>query len=359
MTIAFRKTLLCSLALSAWVGAALAKDPMPAIERKKNIVKQYTVSSKDRLNIQNQFGDVNVSLWDRNEVKVEITISGYGTTDQRAQEYIEAVEIVELRDSEQITIKTKIDNDSFGNGNGWGTWKKDGKEEKRGVKVDYSIQMPKANKLSVNNKFGATSIPEFSAPLVVNSSYGSFKTNSLVGTSKDINVSYGSAYIKDIQNGKLKISYSSLTVEKADELFLDNDFGSVKIDEVDKITGDIGYSSCKFGTLKETADLKLRFSGNCKFTTIPTSVKAINIDAQYSEVSLPVADNNNFDFDVTVQYGGFKYSSDRVVLTVNPDKEENERNNWSPKFTKNYKGRIGKGGGSIKIKSSFSGVKFY
>ena len=358
MTIAFRKTLLCSIALSAWVGTVLAKGPITPVERKKNIVKQYTVSSKDRLAIHNQFGDVNVSLWDRNEVRIEITITGYGNTDQRAQEYVEAVEIVEMRESEQITIKTKIDNDSFGNG-GWGTWKKDGKEEKRGVKVDYNVQMPKTNKLAVTNKFGATSIPEFSAPLVVNSSYGSFKTNSLVGNGKDINVSYGSAYIKDIQNGKLKISYSSLTVEKADELFLDNDFGSLKIDDIDKITGDIGYSSCKFGTLRGTADLKLRFSGNCKFTSIPASVKAINIDAQYSEVNLPVADSNNFDFDVTVHYGGFKYPSERVVLTVNPDKEEEERNNWSPKFTKNYKGRIGKGGGNIKIKSSFSGVKFY
>lgn len=360
MTTAIKKTLLCSITAGLLVSSALAHETgeyAPA-EKKKTITKQYNVTAKDKFAVHNQFGDVTVNLWDKNEIRVEITITGYASNDEKAQEYIEAVEIVEVRESDQITIKTNIDNDSFGK-NGWGNWKKDGKEEKRGVRVDYVIQMPKMNTLAVTNKFGGTSIPEFSAPLKINSSYGSFKSNNLPGGNKDINVSFGSAYIKDIQTGKLKVSYSTLDILKADNLTLDNDFGSVKIDEVDKINGDIGYSTCKFGLLKESADLKLRFSGNCKFTSIPASVKLINIDAQYSEVSLPIMENNNFDFDVTVHYGGFKYPSERVVLSVNPDKEKDDNERYSPKFTKNYKGKIGKGGGNIHIKSSFSGVKFY
>ena len=99
--------------------------------------------------------------------------------------------------------------------------------------------------------------------------------------------------------------------------------------------------------MNESADLKLRFSSGFKFVTIPQTVKNINIDAQYSDVSLPMNTNNNFDFDVTVHYGGFKFPSDKMTLTVNPDKEEEGKNNWSPKFTKTYKGKIGKGGGKL------------
>lgn len=352
------KTLLFS-ALALWLNVALAEAPL-TIEKKKTINKSYNVSAKDKLAISNQFGDVNVSLWDRNEIKIEITITGYGEDDGNAQKYIEAVEIVEMRDNDQITLKTNIDNDQFGKKWGWSnSKKKDGSEERRGVKVDYQVSMPRQNMLAVTNKFGGTSIPEFNAPLKVHSSYGSFKTDKLSGTGKDIDVSFGSAYIKTIDTGKLKISYSTLTVEHANELNLDNDFGSLKIDEIDKITGDIGYSKCTFGTLNESADLKLRFSSGFKFVTIPQTVKNINIDAQYSDVSLPINTNNNFDFDVTVHYGGFKFPSDKTTLSVNPDKEEEGKNNWSPKFTKTYKGKIGKGGGNIRIKSNFSGVKFY
>ncbi|MFN8353138.1 MAG: hypothetical protein U0Y10_01715 [Spirosomataceae bacterium] len=348
-------------ALAFWLCATIAFANSPInVEKKKTITKSFSVSSKDRLSINNQFGDVNVSLWDRNEIRIDITITGYGDNDENAQKYLEAVEIVDIRDNEQITFKTNIDNDRFGNKWNWGNIKrKDGSEEKRGVKVDYQVSMPKQNTLAISNKFGGTIIPEFTAPLKVHSSYGSFKTDRLTGNGKDIDVSFGSAYIKVIDTGKLKISYSSLTVERANDLNLDNDFGTLKIDEVDKIVGDIGYSKCTFGTLKESADLKLRFSGGCKFTSIPQTVKNINIDAQYSEVALPVGDNNNFDFDVTVHYGGFKFPSDKVVLTVNPDKEDDEKNNWSPKFTKTYKGKIGKGGGNLRIKTNFSGVKFY
>ncbi|MDE9456238.1 hypothetical protein, partial [Xenorhabdus bovienii] len=81
--------------------------------------------------------------------------------------------------------------------------------------------------LSVSNKYGKTIIPQFDAPLRVSSNYGSFTCDRLKGADKDIFVQYGSGDIKQMDDGNLQISYSKLNVDKADNLFLKNNYGSV------------------------------------------------------------------------------------------------------------------------------------
>ena len=40
----------------------------------KSVNKSYNISSSDKLNIQNSFGPVKVTTWDRNEIKVDVAI---------------------------------------------------------------------------------------------------------------------------------------------------------------------------------------------------------------------------------------------------------------------------------------------
>jgi hypothetical protein len=66
------------------------------------ITKVYSVEPKDLLQINNQHGHVNVELWNRNEIKIEINIVGHGSTEEKAQAYVDGVDIAEVR------VKTKL-----------------------------------------------------------------------------------------------------------------------------------------------------------------------------------------------------------------------------------------------------------
>jgi hypothetical protein len=59
------------------------------IEKKKTITKSFTVDTKDKLSINNQHGEVKVELWNKNEIKVDITITGYGNSEKKAQELLD------------------------------------------------------------------------------------------------------------------------------------------------------------------------------------------------------------------------------------------------------------------------------
>ena len=78
-------------------------------------------------------------------------------------------------------------------------------------------------------------------------------------------------------------------------------------------------------------------------------------NASYSGVSLGVPANNNFDFDITTNYGGFNYNDDKVTIT---SKTPADGKHYSS--TKNYKGHFGKEGSEaqINIHATYGNVSF-
>lgn len=78
----------------------------------------------------------------------------------------------------------------------WGNnWSWNGKKEDedcncpkaiKGIEINYLIYMPRENALRVSNKYGKIIIPQFDASLNINSDYGSFTTDRLNGSDKEI-----------------------------------------------------------------------------------------------------------------------------------------------------------------------------
>lgn len=333
------------------------------IEKKKIISKSFTVDSKDKLSINNQHGEVKVELWNKNEIKVDITITGYGNSEKKAQELLDNVEIIDKKEGEKISFKTLIDsdNDSWSWGNNW-SWKSDKKEDeniKKGVEVNYMIYMPRTNSLTVSNKYGKTIIAQFSAPLKVTSNYGSFTSDRLTGADKDIFVQYGSSNIKQMDDGDLHIAYSKLTIDKADNLKLTNNYGSVTLDDINNLDGTFQYSSGKIGKINETGKLSISYSDGVQLSELSKTLKSLDIRSNYTAVRLPVNGDVNADFEVTTTYANFRYPQGKLTFTVNPDENDDDDRKMGWQSTKTYKGKIGKGSNTkITIKTNYAGVKF-
>ena len=326
-----------------------------SIEKKKVVSKSFNVTSKDNLLIDNQFGSVKINLWNKNEMRVDITITSNASSQEKAQNRLDAVDIVEKKNGDQFVFKTVMSEERNSSKWNW-AWNKN--DDKNSIQIDYVVSMPSNNALIVKNSFGNTSIPTFKAPLVVVSKYGNFSANDLTGSKNDIDVAFGKADIQQVENGKLEIEYSSLVLEHASTLTLINKFGKFKIGDVDKIDGSVSYSgNSSIGSVKNACKLKLSFSSGFKILQVPSSVENIDISASYSSVSLPM-ENNDCDFDVKVSYGSFRYSSDRkATFTQNDDKRDDD--DHGPRLTKQYIGKFGNGNGTkIKIVSSFGEVSF-
>ena len=43
---------------------------------------------RDRLSVDNQYGQVKINLWDRKEIRVDVAITANAPSDQRATDYL-------------------------------------------------------------------------------------------------------------------------------------------------------------------------------------------------------------------------------------------------------------------------------
>lgn len=304
-------------------------------EKTRLITKTYSVDSKDKLSINNQYGKVAVHTWAKKEIKVEIEIKAYEASESDAERLLESVSIAELKKGNLISFKTNFEKTSSS------FWSKikNGKEERRGVQVNYKIYMPSKNPLDISNRYGMTEIDDFSGPVNISSSYGSFSSGKLDHPANQVKVSYGSANIENFINGTLSVAY-----------------GSLKMNQAAKLNATIKYGSAKIAHLGQGGSFNLSYTGGFKIDEVDSSVRNLTINSSYSGVTLGLKNGADFDFDVTVNYAGFNYDNSRVNL-VEQFMDNNKSRSWSP--TKNYKGKIGKGSDSmIIIKSNYGGVRF-
>ena len=304
-----------------------------AAEKTRTQSKSYTVDANDKLAINNQYGKVIINTWPRKEIKVDIEIKSYESSDSRAQEQLDGVSISESRQGDLISYKTNINKKNVS----WWSRTKNGKEERRGVQINYVIYMPAKNPLDITNRYGSTELPNFEGPLNIVSSYGSFKAQDLENPANRVKVSYGSADIEGYSSGMLDVSY-----------------GSLKLTKADKLNADVRYSSAKIGRLTSGGNLDISY-GDCKLGAMDKSVKSLIINSSYSDLTMGMDEASSFNFDVTVSYAGFRFNEDKVNITSKSPDEHAK--GYNP--TKNYKGTYGKGSDSkVIIKLNYGGVKF-
>lgn len=340
--------LLCILLLSE----AYASEPL--IEKKKNISTSFGVDASDKVNLDNQFGDIRIKFWDKAEVRIDITITSNAPDDEKAANFIKTVVIDSDKNTGGIFVKTHINSGSskYTNNLSW----KGKSEDKTQLRIDYQVSMPKNNALFVKNSFGNIYLPNFAAPLSVDENYGTLFAENITGNAH-VDVAFGKAIIKSMKGGDLKVSYSTLEMEEAENVNINNSFGKLNIKEITNSESKISYSSGTIGTMKEMAKLKIDFSGGLKFAAIDKTLRELEINSSYSSLTIPLDETQDYNFDVKVSYADFDYPSNRTISFTRNSDEEKKDKGFNP--TKYYVGKIGKGNADthIIIKSSFGSVK--
>jgi len=321
---------------------SLGGEPVPDwnfVERKKTVVKLFDVRPGEKLSIDNRHGDVQVLLWNKPSIRIDITITANAPTEARVNEVLNSVSIIEKQSVDQIEVRTAIS--AAGARIQW-----PGRRGENSLRIDYKIQMPENTPLQLKNSFGDTEIAKFMAPLVVETQYGTFRANDLDNGDNTIIVQFGSAQIGQMRSGKLESRYSEVKLDKVKVLELINKFGSLQIGEVASLNADIGYAGTKIGTLKESGVVKLNFANG--FFINQSTAENIDIQASYSSVVLPA--QAPAKFDVSVTYGNFQYPAKAPVTFIRQP---------GPSRTKQYEGLIGHDDprSTIRVISKYGNVK--
>jgi hypothetical protein len=368
--------------------------------RIRTISKTFPADRSDKVILGNQYGSMVIKVWDKREVKIEVTVKAFSNNEKEAQELIDQVNISAGKEGDIISCRTSIDQNNSGR---WFS----SRNRRREVKVSYVVYLPATNALSLSQQYGSVNIDDFSGPLNAKVQYGDFIAGNLSDVANNISVQYGKTNIGELNKATIKQQYGSgLTIGTAGTLNLNAQYAGVsittikgdalikqqygsglKIGSVNNLDLDVQYASVNIGTVKGNATIKQQYNSltigsaarlalrsqytgvnigalrgdgtfrmsynNFTVAEISSACKRLTIDADYVDVSLNFGDSFNGDFNLQKSYGGFKYDNN-VRLTSSSENEEDKHST-----TKRYSGKIGNGGGSaVQIETTYGSVTF-
>lgn len=300
----------------------VAEDPK--VEKKKTYTKSYNVNSSDKISFTNQFGELKINTWDKNEVKATVTITAEASTDERAQAILDHVNIEDGKSNDGVYFKTVFDKNKD---------PKWSKGEKQGYKIDYEVYLPARNPLVAKNSFGPMSIGDYQGEAILTSQYGSLNTGKL-GNVKKVVIQYGKGDIGSINNGSLVIQYSKATIGSINNVDLTIQYSKATFDNLD-------------GSVKASFDYcdvaRLRVDNN---------TKTLTVNNNYSNLYLDVNSNISANFDINTNYGSL-HNKTNIDIKENISDDEGRR---GPRFNRKYSGKSGSGNTDMKIRANYGDV---
>jgi len=271
----------------------------------KSVNKTYSVGSGDRLSVDNSFGRVEIKTWDRNEIKVDVSIEASASKEDLAQKILDGITVKESQSGKEISFKTTIKGN---NNNG-------SKGERSTMNVNYMISMPVGNRLKVENSFGKTIVPDFKGEVDLASKFGSLTAGNLSNV-KNLEVEFGKAKVESINGGNLSIKYSNSSLGR--------------------ISGNI--------------KMNLEFSTAVKMD-LDNSLTGLDIKSSYSTVNLKPDVNLNASYIINTSFGSLKNNT-----SIKFDSDDEDGGDKGPKFDHKYSGRSGNGNVNIKVNTNFGNV---
>jgi|SRR5450432_3797849 len=302
----FKFFTLLTFALAPILGKAGFGDN---IEKKRTISKTYTVSGSDKLSIENSFGNVVVSTWDKNEIQVDVTIGVNAPTEEKALQMLDQISVDNKQSNQEITFKTDIGNMGKSKGN-------NNNGDDRKFFVDYKISMPSKNPLTIENSFGKTVVPAFEGIASLTSKFGELTTGNMENA-KLIHVEFGQATVGTLNNTEVIFKFN-------------------------------GRSSV--AGLSGNSKVHVEFCDHVNLS-IDNKLTDLGLFESYSSIHLGVPENLSAHFEIHTNFGSFDNKTEFNI------EEEREDEGSGPKFDKDYSGSAGSGAAKIKIKSSFGSIK--
>jgi hypothetical protein len=318
---------------------------------KKVIKKDFTINPDAQLVVDNSFGRVHCSNWDKNQIQVEVTIT-VEASDQKAAEKIMDKISIDLNGSASLVVAKTV----MGDG---------GNKGRNRLTVDYMIYMPTTVSLDVTNKFGDIYINEFSGKGKINLSYGNLEANKFGNSDNLIDIKFGKANVKSIQGAVLNLKYSDMDLDYAGSLRLDAKYSNLTANKV--IALNVNYEGGKFSMENSTAvDSRSKFSdieitriekslaldiqyGNCDVHEMPADFTSITIKNKYANIDIGIASTANYTLDADMRFCELDFPVDQA------DVSQRIFTNTS----KSYKAVVGKGGATtskVTVKSEYGNV---
>ncbi|MFB9080333.1 hypothetical protein ACFFLS_19555 [Flavobacterium procerum] len=300
------------------------------ISKQKNIKKTYIVNSNAGIDIDNRYGNITVTTWDEDKIDIDITIKVSGADENWVNERLNSIDVDITALKTQVTAVTSIGNSSLKS-----------RGSSNSFEINYVVKIPKKGAAKLFNKYGNITTENLEATANISCKYGKINLGKLNGANNRIEIAYcQGSNIDYIKSGNIHARYSGLKINESGNLNLDTNYtdltlnegqnlkyecnyGTFKFQKINSVSGSGNYLTINIAEISNNLNLDTNYS---KVSVGNLNEKAgnVNISSGYTDVYLGYDTNYSFDFEISTRYGGIKHDNS-LDLSVSETKSNSKR----------------------------------
>lgn len=331
----------------AFIGLVLYAFNSLAQEVGKQWDRTYPVKQNSTLDIDNQYGKIDVKTWNEKQIKVTVAIILKGKSESKLQAMLEEISIADQTQGNAVKLATQFGKKNMKN---------------MDIAIDYTVLMPSSIPLTLANSFGDIALANLDAETRIKLGYGSIKGGRLNALDNKLDIEFSKGVFDAVVGGELNISYSSMEVDelgsivaktsfsqieidRAEVLDVHSQYDSYEIDGVNSLLVVAAFSSFEVGVVEEIINADLSYTG-FEVRNMGTQFKSVAITSEMGGVDLGMEACDAYAFDLKTEMAGIKLPK-RAALTEKIEKD----------MGRHYKGAVGKGSNrTVKIATAYGEI---
>lgn len=323
---------------------------------KKSYYNSFPVNKNTKLEVFNKYGDVKVSVWNKDSIYILAEIEAFSPDENRVRKMINGVEPEISGTSLLVSARTKIREGIIDLTESFKGLTKNVINYESSLKISYYINAPAYSEIRIENQFGDINIEKNSNTVSATLSNGNFEAGSLNFLSS-LKLTFAEAVINSVNEGILNLSFSKAAVSESRELSINSTSSRLELEkaaivttesrrdkffagQIDELKGISYFTDFRIESLNKGSDFTIKY-GTLDIGSVNNDFKRAEIKSSYSDLYLNFNKSASFDFEI-------RHVNSFVVI---PDKNTNSKKETVNKDKNEYiiTGSVGDNPGSAKV----------
>ncbi len=286
----------------------------------KNILKSYKIYSGTILEINNKYGKIELTTWNKDSVRIEANLSIKANSASKVMKLRNSINFDFSATSHFIVAKTVFGgstNSVFNELRDLAESIVSGGSE---VKIDYLVTTPQNINLRLTNKYGDVYADDIQGDIQLIVSNGGLKANNISGN-VSIDLAFGDGYVNKIDQGRLTLSYANFSLKEAGRLTLESKSSKLSLENVESLKihskrdklhlgsvkiliAESYFSDVIVSNLVEELNINSKF-GHLTLDNIKRGFSFINITSELTDMDFFFERNSTFQYDITYYKDAF------------------------------------------------------
>jgi len=277
----FKILMIILISISSFIGSAhTVIDPIKHTQE-KTINKRYTVGSKTSLTISNYYGNVDISVWEKNIIEVEVHILVSDVSKEAVEHRINNIDITMFQKEELVGLYTLANI----------------LKAKEHIEINFKIRVPENCHIDAAVTYGDFLIGDTNADVDAYVAYGSMRTGKLMGEKSTLRFSYAKkSQIAFVNTAMINSHYSDFNIQEANSLFItEMKSSNGEIEKVKNIEFTGKYGSLDIGLINGV------LVANTEYLTLNVNkceAKKLTVKSRYGTIAIKKWNNQTSDFDL-------------------------------------------------------------